>query len=142
MQNSMYVRYHYSTPIQGKRGFTLLEVLVATSILGIALAIILQLFSINLKAISASSEYISGVMTAEAKMRELLHADSISEQVMSEMTSDGYRIDIAVHETLADRTENLPVRLFAINMKVSWTIGSHEKSVSLNSLKTVRRELE
>ena len=81
-------------------------------------------------------------MTAEARMRELLHADSISEQVTSEMTSDGYRIDIAVHETLPERTENLPVRLFSINMKVSWTIGLHEKSISLNSLKTVRRELE
>jgi prepilin-type N-terminal cleavage/methylation domain-containing protein len=138
----MRITYQHPTQIQNKEGFTLLEVLVATSILGIALAIVLQLFSINLKAISASSEYISGLMTAEAKMRELLHADSISEQVMSEMTSDGYRIDIAVQETLADRTENLPVRLFAINMKVSWTIGSHEKSVSLNSLKTVRRELE
>jgi len=138
----MHVRYQHPIPIKGKEGFTLLEVLVATSILGIALAIVLQLFSINLKAISASSEYISGLMTAEARMRELLHADSISEQVMSEMTSDGYRIDIAVHETLADRTENLPVRLFEINMKVSWTIGSHEKSISLNSLKTVQRELE
>lgn len=138
----MHVRYQHPIPIKGKEGFTLLEVLVATSILGIALAIVLQLFSINLKAISASSEYISGLMTAEARMRELLHAESISEQVMSEMTSDGYRIDIAVHETLADRTENLPVRLFAINMKVSWTIGSHEKSISLNSLKTVQRELE
>jgi len=138
----MRVRYQHPIPVQCKEGFTLLEVLVATSILGIALAIVLQLFSINLKAISASSEYISGVMTAEAKMRELLQADSISEQVTSEMTSDGYRIDTAVHETLAERTENLPVKLFAINMKVSWTIGSHEKSVSLNSLKTVRRELE
>jgi len=138
----MFIRYQHPAPIHDKEGFTLLEVLVATSILGIALAIVLQLFSVNLKAISASSEYISGVMTGEARMRELLHADSISEQVTSEMTSDGYRIDIAVHETLADRTENLPVRLFAINMRVSWAIGSHEKSISLNSLKTVRRELE
>ena len=135
-------RYQHSIQIRCTEGFTLLEVLVATSILGIALAIVLQLFSVNLRAISASSEYISGVMTAEARMRELLHADSISEQVTSEMTSDGYRIDIAVHETLPERTENLPVRLFSINMKVSWTIGLHEKSISLNSLKTVRRELE
>jgi len=72
------------------KGFTLLEVLVALAILGIAITVVLQLFSANLRSIAASEDYISAVTTAEARLRDILDDEELSEKSWSETTSDGY----------------------------------------------------
>ena len=51
------------------KGFTLIEVIVALSILGIAITVILQLFSVNLRAISQSEDYVMALIQADLKMR-------------------------------------------------------------------------
>ncbi len=124
-----------------RKGFTLLEVLVAVSIMGIAIAVILQLFSANLRNISDSSDYVAAATTAEVKMREVLDNDGLLEKSYSEVTNDGYRMDIAVTETLKERTENLQMRLFEIALTVRWMKGAKEKSMTLRSMKVVRKEI-
>jgi len=124
-----------------RRGFTLIEVLVATSIMGIAIAVILQLFSANLRNISDSSDYVAAATRAEVKMMEVLDNHSLLEKSYSEITNDGYRMDIAITETLKERTENLQVRLFEIALTVRWTKGTKEKSMTLRSMKVVRKEI-
>ena len=124
-----------------RRGFTLIEVLVATSIMGIAIAVILQLFSANLRNISDSSDYVAAATRAEVKMMEVLDNHSLLEKSYSEITNDGYRMDIAITETLKERTENLQVRLFEIALTVRWTKGTKEKSMTLRSIKVVRKEI-
>ena len=92
-------------------GFTLLEVLVSLSIIAIAVTVVLQLFSVDLRTISASEDYVSAVTKAEAKMREVLDNEFLSETSWSEATPDGYRMDVYVSDVLKDRTANLQVRL-------------------------------
>jgi prepilin-type N-terminal cleavage/methylation domain-containing protein len=122
-----------------RRGFTLLEVLVATSILGIAVAVVLQLFSANLRALSLSGGYVSAAMRAEAKMREILNDDELSEKISTETTEDGYRIEISVTETLKERTENLQVKLLAIDLTIQWMQGAKERSFTLRTAKVVNK---
>jgi prepilin-type N-terminal cleavage/methylation domain-containing protein len=124
-----------------RRGFTLLEVLVAVSIIGIAIVVILQLFSANLRNISDSSDYVEAATRAEVKMRETLDNDSLLEKSYSEITNDGYRMDVAVTETLKERTENLQVRLFEIALTVHWTKGAKEKSMTLKSMKVIKKAI-
>ena len=124
-----------------RRGFTLIEVLVAISIMGIAIAVILQLFSANLRNISDSGDYVAAATRAEVKMMEVLDNNSLLEKSYSEITNDGYRMDIAITETLKERTENLQVRLFEIALTVHWTKGAKEKSMTLRSMKVVRKEI-
>ena len=124
-----------------RRGFTLIEVLVAVSIMGIAIAVILQLFSANLRNISDSGDYVAAATRAEVKMMEVLDNHSLLEKSYSEITNDGYRIDVAITETLKERTENLQVRLFEIALTVRWTKGTKEKSMTLRSMKVVRKEV-
>ena len=124
---------------KNSRGFTLLEVLVATAVLGIAITVVLQLFSANLRSISLSGDYITAAATAEAKMREILDDDALSEKSYSEITDDGYRMDISVTDTLKDRTENLDVRLLEIDLTIHWVRGIKERSFSLRTLKVVNR---
>jgi prepilin-type N-terminal cleavage/methylation domain-containing protein len=127
--------------LHSSRGFTLLEVLVATAVLGIAIAIVLQLFSANLRALAASEDYVSATKRAEAKMHEILDDQALSETSMSETTGDGYRIDVAITNVMAERTETLPVKLLEISMTVSWRKGMKERSLNLKTMKVVRKEL-
>ena len=109
-------------------GFTLLEVLVALALLGIAVTAILQLFSANLKSISASEEYVAGSLEAQSKMQEVLDGTEFSEKSWSGVTNNGYRFQVSVSDTLKERAEFLPVKLVAVEVKVYWTQGTMEKS--------------
>ncbi|MGB9715552.1 MAG: type IV pilus modification PilV family protein [Thermodesulfovibrionales bacterium] len=127
--------------MKSKRGFTLLEILVALSILGIAITIILQLFSANLRSLSASEDYVFAVSKAEAKMREILDDKDISEKSWTEITDDGYRMDVSINEGLKDRTENLQVRAFEVTLTVSWAKNMKNKSLTLRTMKIVNKKI-
>lgn len=124
-----------------EKGFTLIEILVAIALLGIAITIVIQLFSANLRAVSASEDYVAAAIKAEIRMRELLDDDNLSENTSVETTDDGYRFDIAVTDSLKDRTENLQVRLFQIDITIHWTKGKKNKALTLNSLKMMRKQI-
>jgi len=128
-------------PFFCRAGFTLLEVLVATALLGIAVAVILQLFSTNLRALSASEDFVHASIKAETKMREVLDNDNPSETSFSETTDDGYRTDVWIKDTLKERTENIEMQLFQIDVTVHWTKGAKERSFTLRSLKAVRKQI-
>ncbi|MBI5849105.1 MAG: type II secretion system protein [Nitrospirae bacterium] len=123
------------------RGFTLLEVLVAMVLLSVALAAILELFSTNLKALAKSDDVSNAVILAELKMREILDDETLIERAWSESTGDKYRIDIAVRSTENNRTENLQIKLFEINLTVLWTKDAKEKTVNLKTLKVVAKQI-
>ena len=139
IQDSRLILCQMSRP--DPHGFTLLEVLVAIAILGIAVTVVLQLFSANLRAISVSGDYVSAVTKAEAKMREILSDDKLSDKSLSETTDDGHRIDVSITDALKDRTENLQVRLLEINLTVHWTRGTKERSLTLRTLKVVEKQI-
>lgn len=120
-------------------GFTLLEVIVAIAILGIAISVVLQLFSANLRAISVSGDYVAAATRAEVKMREILSDDKLSEKSFSEATQDGYRIDVSIIDVLKERTENLRVKLLEVDLTIHWIQGTKQKSMSLRTFKVVEK---
>jgi prepilin-type N-terminal cleavage/methylation domain-containing protein len=124
-------------------GFTLLEVLVALSLLGIAVTVIMQLFSANLRALSMSEGQVNGVVRAESWMREILDLDEseIEERTWSETDEMGYRMDVSIAEVLAERTEGLQVRLYEIVLTVRWLQGLQEKSTTLRTMRVVKRKI-
>jgi len=122
------------------KGFTLLEILVATALLGIAITVVLQLFSANIRAIGDASDYVKAVTWTEIKMRELLDSASMEEKSYRETANNGYTMDVSITEILKERTENLNVRLFEIVLTTHWLKGIKEKSFTLRTLKTVRKE--
>jgi general secretion pathway protein I len=122
-------------------GFTLLEVLVAMAILAIAVTVVFQLFSANLRSIAASEDYVKAAVRAELKMREILNDDKLTEKAFSEATDDGYRMDVSIIEAVKERTENLQVRLLQIDLTVRWIKGSKEKTLILKTMKVIKKEL-
>jgi prepilin-type N-terminal cleavage/methylation domain-containing protein len=120
-------------------GFTLLEILVALSILAIAITLILQLYSVNLKAVSVSGNVASALVRGDSRMREILAGKPLMDTVWTEVSEDGYRVDIAVSEVLKERTENLPVKLMEVALTIRWYEGTKEKSIKLKTMKVVDR---
>jgi general secretion pathway protein I len=123
------------------RGFTLLEVLVALAILGIAVTVIIQLFSANLRALSASEDFTAASLQGAARMRALLDDEALDEKSWTEISPEGYRLDIAVKESLTDRTEILPVKLLDIALTIQWTKGNRARSMTFQTLKLIKKEI-
>lgn len=124
-----------------REGFTLLEVLVALALLAIAVTVVIQLFSANLKVIYASEDYVGATIKANARLREILSDDKLSEKSWSETTEDGYSIYVNVYKTLKDRTEDLNIDVLEIDLTVKWRTGIREKSINLKTLKMVPRKI-
>jgi prepilin-type N-terminal cleavage/methylation domain-containing protein len=125
--------------LKGISGFTLLEVLVALALLGIAVTAVLQLFSANLKSLSASEQYVAGSLEAQSKMREVLDGQEFSERTWSGVTGNGYRFQVSVTDSLPERVENLRVKLVAVEVKVYWDRGASEKSLTLKTMKMIEK---
>jgi general secretion pathway protein I len=124
-----------------QKGFTLLEVLVALALLSIALVVVLQLFSTDMRGIAASDDYVKAVMTAESRMREITDDKEISERTWAETTNDGYQIDASVAATDSERTRDLPVSLFEISLTIRWTVGGGERALTLRTMKLVPKKI-
>jgi general secretion pathway protein I len=122
-------------------GFTLLEVLVAVALLGIAITVVLQLFSANLQVLSASEDYVAAATRANVKLRELLDEETLTERSWSETSDEGYRMDISVTNALQDRTESLQVSLFEIALTVRWSKGTRERSLTMRTLRTLPKQI-
>jgi prepilin-type N-terminal cleavage/methylation domain-containing protein len=122
-----------------ERGFTLIEILAALAILSISLVVILQLFSANLRGITASDKYVDAVMKAESVMRSILDDEEIEERSWSETTEDGYGIDVNITGIENERTENLMVKVMEIDLTVKWQEGLKERKLNLKTMKTVAK---
>lgn len=130
-----------STERPGQKGFTLLEVLVSLAIMAIAVTLVVQLFSANLRAVARSGDVTSAAIRGDSRIREILAEPSPAEKVWSETTEDGYRMDVAISEVMKERTDNLPVRLMEVGLTVRWMEGMKEKSLNLKTVKMVDKEL-
>jgi general secretion pathway protein I len=130
------------TPCHGTRnrssGFALLEVLVALVIVGLAMTAILELFSSNLRNVAASEDYVRASVKAETRLREILDGVDLAEHRWSEVTNDGYRVDVAVEPVHKDRAEIAALTLLRVDLTISWWQGIRQRSVRLQTLKLVR----
>jgi prepilin-type N-terminal cleavage/methylation domain-containing protein len=121
------------------RGFTLMEVMVALTVMGFAVVYLVQLFSSNLRLIGTSQDYMTALTQAEAVMREIVESDKIEEKSWKEETDQGFQVEVSISETLKERTENLPIKLLQVEMIFSWEKALRKKSLTLRTLKVVNK---
>ncbi len=126
--------------LKKQNGFTLLEVIVAFALLATTVTVILQLFSSNLRVLSTSEDYVSAVVRAEAKMRDVLDEETITVGMSSETTADGYRMETTVSKVFERRTRDLPFEVLEIGVKLSWRGPVTERSMTLKTMKTVKKQ--
>jgi prepilin-type N-terminal cleavage/methylation domain-containing protein len=123
----------------GQKGFTLLEVLVSLAVMAVAVTLVVQLFSANLRSVVRSGDITSAAVRGDSRIREILAEPFPADKVWSETTEDGYQMDVAISEVMKERTDNLPVRLMEVVLTVRWMEGVKEKSLNLKTVKLVDR---
>jgi general secretion pathway protein I len=126
--------------LERARGFTLIETLVAISILAISLVVLLQLFSGGLKSSRLSDEYTRGIFHAREKLDEILLAQELTPGVINGEFDDGFRWKAeAVQLDIAEATNvKLPFRTFTITVDVTWDSGGGGKHFTVSAVKLVR----
>ena len=122
-------------------GFTLIEVLVAISVLAICLVVILQLFSGGLKSGKLSDEYTRGVFHAREKMEEILLSDNLEEGITEGEFEDGsrWKADIVRMEQREEEVSRLPFDAFTIAVEISWGPEGHEKHLTIDTMKVAEK---
>lgn len=128
-----------------KQGFTLIEVVIALAILGVALTVIIELFSGGLRLGRASVEYTKAVNFARMKMEEIAIKPNIQEGTDEGEFDPTYRwqVEIKKMDLLSaqkDRDLNPPVELFQVKVNVLWKSGSKERSAIFETYRTEKRE--
>jgi general secretion pathway protein I len=136
------------------KGFTLLEILLAIAILGVAVTVIMQQFSAGLRIARTSQTHTTATIYAKQMLEEYLLAEEMEEGEASGTFDDGYSWNVSIQayedykeeegatEEEQEIYEHLPLEMFRIESVVSWMEGGREKSVALATLKTVKKTEE
>lgn len=126
-------------------GFTLLEILVALAILGIALTLVLELFAGGLRLLGRSEESLRAAQLAAQKLEEILiRQEAVTgERVEQGVFPDGTRWQVRVAPVPSPDATNLsaalPWDLHEYAVRVTWTSGLRERSYELYTNKLVQK---
>ncbi|MFQ5443666.1 MAG: prepilin-type N-terminal cleavage/methylation domain-containing protein [Nitrospinales bacterium] len=124
-----------------ENGFSLLEVIVALSIMAVGFVTVLQLFSGSIKSVELSDQYLKGISFAHQKMGYLELENFEIEEYSGFFKDDEnftWTLDIEPYEsTLNDEIANINIVQVALN--VSWNDADQERNFELVTLRTVGR---
>lgn len=133
--------------IRRKQGFTLIEIVVALAILGAGLMVIIELFAGGLRLGRASVEYTKASQHAKVKMEELTLKPPAIEGVEEGEFDETYRwkvetkrVDLLPFEKETDFKP--PVELLHIRVEVIWKSGLKERSMSVESYRSIKMETD
>ena len=126
-----------------KQGFTLIEVVVAVAILGIALTVIIQLFAGGLRLARASKEYTRAVNYANAKMEEINSRQTLEEGITEGEFDDTFRWRVTTNKVNllpVDKPWEVktPIQLFQVKVDVLWKPGSKERSTTVETYRALK----
>ncbi len=115
-----------------QQGFSLLEVLVAFSVLSISLAAISEVFSTGIRGAVTSGHYQIANSLAASKLAELRGQPSLPLGIEEGEFDNGYNWRIVVNKAnWADQT--LPFMAYDITLVVSWRERGIVKSISVKT---------
>jgi general secretion pathway protein I len=123
-------------------GFTLIEVLVALTILSLSLAIIFAGFSEDLRGRRTAEDYQRATALAESKLNSMGIETSLQEGHTEGRFNGRFRWEAAVspyHEE-GRNVENTYQTPIVLKVTVFWPEKGQERSVSLTTLRLIARQ--
>jgi general secretion pathway protein I len=122
-------------------GFTLIEILVAFTIVALMLGALYQLFATGLRSGATAENYESAVLLAESGI-DALNGTALAIGDTSERLGRFER-----HTSVAPRADLLPTEalsvpmLYELTVRVGWREGVRERFVTLSTLRAGPRDL-
>lgn len=124
-------------------GFTIVEVLAAFVLFGLALAGLMQLFSVGLRDAQLADEYARAVMIAQSRLAAFTAVEQVEEKDSEgsderfkwRVTASAYDERRETPNADASRDLNLRVRLVRVDSVVTWAAADgRERDVRLATL--------
>lgn len=123
-------------------GFSLLEVLVAFTILATVLGILFQIFSSGLNRVGLSDAYSRAVMLAEAELTRLGAEEPLLAGTRSGRIDDVYRWRTTVEPYGDPGTEPvsrpLGLQAYRVTVEIRWGEGEREHVVPVTTVRLIR----
>lgn len=126
------------------RGFTLIEVVVALAVLAVAVGLCLQIATSALRQTRQAAEHTQAALLAQS----LLDAAGTGERIRPGRSSgrldEGYRWELEVAPFEGELGSEgalvpglLAVRLYRLELSLSWDVGSAERTVRFSTLRAM-----
>lgn len=127
------------------RGFSLLEILVAFTLLAMAMGVLMQIFSRGVNGATLADRYARATMFAESKLATVGVEDALKESAAAGKFDDDFSWALVVRpyqdpfpkeSSVVDFEKLMPTQLYEIELKVSFTADDRrERVVNLSTLK-------
>ncbi len=127
------------------QGFSLLEILVAFTLLAMAMGVLMQIFSRGVNGATLADRYAKATMFAESKLASVGVEDALKESVAAGKFDDDFSWALAVRPyqdpfprepSVVDFEKLMPTQLYEIELKVSFTADDRrERVVNLSTLR-------
>lgn len=130
------------TPIS-QRGFSLLEILVACTLLALAMGTLMQLFSRGINGASLADQYARATLLAESQLSLIGVEQPIKEGTTSGQYDDTIRWQLTItpyqdptprEAATIDLETNLTVKLYQIDLQVSIGEGERTRNLTFSTL--------
>ncbi len=120
-------------------GFTLLEVLIAFTLVAFVLAAVIQLYSGGLRSTGISEQRVVAVMLAQSKLAELAARQPLEPHAESGLSGNGYRWRAEVRKywemAALEEPQANPVVLYQITVDVAWGPAARPRNLELSTLR-------
>ncbi|NOR69137.1 MAG: prepilin-type N-terminal cleavage/methylation domain-containing protein [Methylomarinum sp.] len=124
--------------ISKNKGFSLLEILVAFTIMAVSLGIVLKIFSSGVNTAVISEDYIIATQIAESLMAKAGVEETLEISEKSGIEGEKYQWQVRIenNETF-EITEDSEVELLNVQVIVKWDVNlANGRAVELNTIKT------
>jgi general secretion pathway protein I len=134
------------TQANKQKGFSLLEILIAFSILALSLGILLKIFSAGVDSAVIAEDYTAAVQIGQGLMAKAGIETPLQQGQESGVENEKYQwlVDISPFEFNPEKidTTSLTAALFKVKVIVSWgDANSNDRQIELTSLKLVKKPI-
>jgi len=134
------------TQVSKQKGFSLLEILIAFSILALSLGILLKIFSAGVNTAVVAEDYTAAVQIAESLMAKTGVETPLQANQSSGLENEKYHwlVEVSPFEFNPENVDTTTIKavLFKVKVIVSWgDDNANDRQVELTTLKLINKTL-